>query len=232
MSRNNVSSAAPSRNTSTSTSARTPLPSTSNGASHNRRQELDAQLDALDAEIGSVDSEMAKLTTLRAQLVRQKNELMKQIEHTSSARPTTSNILANKGKAKAVGIDYSEDWDWSPDLKARMQRVFQIQDFRLVQKGSVFMFPCLCYYSDAGPSALPQCGMQLSLQIVPLHPQRHFIVQRQHGPSRHRLYHAYWFVPAAFSLVFWLILSQAAENLSPTSFLPSFQLVAPSLSHR
>jgi len=142
MSRNNVSSAAPSRNTSasTSTSARTPLPSTSNGASHNRRQELDAQLDALDAEIGSVDSEMAKLTTLRAQLVRQKNEFMKQIEHTSSARPTTSNILANKGRLKLSGSTTRRTGTGARISRLACSASFRYKTFAWSKRG-----PCSCF---------------------------------------------------------------------------------------
>ncbi|KAH7100070.1 ATP-dependent DNA helicase [Auriculariales sp. MPI-PUGE-AT-0066] len=108
------------------------------GSAYTQRQELDAQLDSLDNEIASVDAEMAKLTTLRAQLVRQKGEILKQTNSASIAKPLNNSTSAKstaKGKAKASGIDYSEDYEWTPDLRARMQRVFNIQDFRLVQKG-------------------------------------------------------------------------------------------------
>ncbi|EJD54785.1 ATP-dependent DNA helicase [Auricularia subglabra TFB-10046 SS5] len=98
------------------------------------RQELDARLDSLDAEIASVDAETAKLKTLRAKLVAEKAEVVQQLDNMRSGRKTNAPVGNGKGKSKG-GIDYNDDYEWTPDMKARMQRVFGIQDFRLCQQG-------------------------------------------------------------------------------------------------
>jgi ATP-dependent DNA helicase Q1 len=40
-----------------------------------------------------------------------------------------------KGKARQDGIDYTLEFDWSYELKARMKKVFGIDNFRLCQQG-------------------------------------------------------------------------------------------------
>lgn len=128
-----------SSSTSVASSSRVRLPT--NGASnasggstaYAARQALDARLDSLDAEIASVDAEAAKLKQLRARLVADKAEVMRQIEHARSGR----NTAAESSKGKAKGVNYNDDYEWTPDLKARMQRVFGIKDFRLCQQGCV-----------------------------------------------------------------------------------------------
>jgi len=42
-----------------------------------------------------------------------------------------------KGKAKQDSIDYTLEFDWSYELKARMKKVFGINNFWLSQPGCI-----------------------------------------------------------------------------------------------
>ncbi|KZV99558.1 ATP-dependent DNA helicase [Exidia glandulosa HHB12029] len=101
------------------------------GSAYVARQELDARLDSLDAEIASVDEEALKLKELRARLVAQKQDVQRQLENMRTGR----SAAVDNSKGKGKGIDYSDEWEWTPDLVARMKAVFGIQSFRLCQQG-------------------------------------------------------------------------------------------------
>lgn len=85
---------------------------------------------------------MAKLKELRAKLIAEKKEVVAELDGVrgSGAGQRTSNGVtasSSNKKGKGKGIDYTEDFDWAGELKARMRNVFKIQDFRLCQKGYV-----------------------------------------------------------------------------------------------
>ncbi|KAH8116052.1 ATP-dependent DNA helicase [Phellopilus nigrolimitatus] len=113
----------------------------SNGKQPNyaRRQELNGRLAGLETELKEVDEQIEQLKELRSNILLEKQGVLDEInsqslKQSSTPRPSTS----NKGKAKTVvgTIDYlKEHFEWSGELKARMQDVFGIQNFRLCQEG-------------------------------------------------------------------------------------------------
>ena len=107
-------------------------------SSHAARQELSGKLASLDAEIASVDEDINKLKAVRSTLVKERQDLLAQMQQPSTNgtfNGFTTNTNGKAGSSKPKGTDYSQDFDWSGELKARMKSVFGINDFRLCQKG-------------------------------------------------------------------------------------------------
>ncbi|KAG8812896.1 hypothetical protein FRC17_001761 [Serendipita sp. 399] len=120
-----------------------------------RRQKLDQRKRALHAEIESVDNEMAKLKQLRQELDAELRDITQELEQLKQRRLTTADLhglsrhsnvslmqkdrLQTSGSGRKsggqTGTNYFSQFDWSPELKRRMKRVFGFHDFRLCQEG-------------------------------------------------------------------------------------------------
>ncbi|KIJ15140.1 hypothetical protein PAXINDRAFT_180755 [Paxillus involutus ATCC 200175] len=104
--------------------------------SYLRKHELSARLSALESEIQGVDEQVQKLKALRQSLLAEKQEVLRQTQAISHAQPATTAAINGKGKAKTSGtIDYAMEFDWAPQLKGTMKKVFGISSFRLCQQG-------------------------------------------------------------------------------------------------
>ncbi|KAG8818854.1 hypothetical protein FRC19_010280 [Serendipita sp. 401] len=126
-----------------------------------RRQALDQRKRALHAEIQSVDSDVAKLNQLRQELDAELRDITRELEQLKQRKLTTADLhglsrqsnglyvqnerIQTKGRGRdnrrseaQPGTNYFSQFDWSPELKRRMKRVFGFQDFRLCQEGYVY----------------------------------------------------------------------------------------------
>ncbi|KIK97438.1 hypothetical protein PAXRUDRAFT_31795 [Paxillus rubicundulus Ve08.2h10] len=104
--------------------------------SYLRKHELSARLSALEYEIQGVDEQVQKLKALRQNLLAEKQDVLRQTQAISHAQPAITAAINGKGKAKASGtIDYAMEFDWAPQLKGTMKKVFGISSFRLCQQG-------------------------------------------------------------------------------------------------
>lgn len=133
-----------------SASKSTPLPSSkpkspttwnampNNDVVRERQAELRAQVDAIEAEIHGYEVD---IHTLQATIISKADDRRRALRELEQL---TLQSRGGKGKGKdkgSVGIDYaSDDFDWTPGLKACMKRVFGIDGFRLCQQGCVNSF--------------------------------------------------------------------------------------------
>lgn len=102
-----------------------------------QRQKLNSRLAALDAEIHDVEQNIDKLNVLRRDLTAQRKDLETELRN-SATNDINSSHSKGKGKDKQnvqVTINYSEQFEWSGALKARMKEIFGIPSFRLCQEG-------------------------------------------------------------------------------------------------
>lgn len=111
-------------------------PKESGQPSYVRKHEMNARLSALESEIKGVDEQIEQLKALRQNLLQEKQEIMRQNKTISNAVSTGNTTANGKGKARATGtIDYTIEFDWDPQLKGTMKKVFGITGFRLCQQG-------------------------------------------------------------------------------------------------
>lgn len=111
-------------------------PKESEQPSYLRKHEMNTRLSSLESEIKSVDEQIEQLKTLRQNLLREKQEMIRQTKTISDAQSTGSTVVSGKGKARASGtIDYTVEFDWDPQIKGTMKKVFGITSFRLCQQG-------------------------------------------------------------------------------------------------
>ena len=104
--------------------------------SYLRKHEMNTRLSALESEIKGVDEQIEQLKALRQNLLQEKQEVMRQNKMASSAQSAGNTTVNGKGKARASGtIDYTIEFDWDPQLKGTMKKVFGITNFRLCQQG-------------------------------------------------------------------------------------------------
>ena len=90
-------------------------------------------------EIREIDQEIKERVEIRSDLLRRKIEIEKQLGEVQPMRNGKNGAVDRKGKGKARQgeIDYTLEFDWSYELKARMKKVFGIDNFRLCQQGCV-----------------------------------------------------------------------------------------------
>lgn len=107
--------------------------------SYLRKQTLNGQLSKIENEIRDIDQEIKDREAIRSDLLLEKAEIEKQIRTEHLTRNGTDGATDRKGKGKArqEGINYMLEFDWSYELKARMKKVFGINNFRLCQQGCV-----------------------------------------------------------------------------------------------
>ncbi|KAG8216338.1 ATP-dependent DNA helicase [Butyriboletus roseoflavus] len=111
-------------------------PKESGQPSYLRKHEMNARLSAVDIEIKGVDEQIEQLKALRQNLLQERQEMMRENKTISNAQSTGNTTANGKGKARASGtIDYTIEFDWNPQLKSTMKKVFGIASFRLCQQG-------------------------------------------------------------------------------------------------
>ncbi|KAF8588200.1 ATP-dependent DNA helicase [Ramaria rubella] len=94
------------------------------------KQSLNAKISVIEKEISSIDAQIESLRQLREDLSSERKELLKQLQSTSH----TNLDINGKGKKTITGINYTEVFDWTDAMKARMKVVFGIDNFRLCQE--------------------------------------------------------------------------------------------------
>lgn len=119
---------------------RTAGPSTSSRPGPSRQQNgnarqgtlpADKDLHTLDQEIEDAKAQRTALDALIRTLERQREEKLQQIR-SAQAVPGRE---PSKGKNVAASIDYTDEFDWTPALRAKMKSVFGFDSFRLCQEG-------------------------------------------------------------------------------------------------
>lgn len=109
--------------------------------SYLRKQNLNGELNKIEREISDVVQNIKELRDLHSDLLQQKSKIEKQLGEVqptpNGMNGTTDRKGKGKGKAKQDSIDYTLEFDWSYELKARMKKVFGIDNFRLCQQGCV-----------------------------------------------------------------------------------------------
>lgn len=95
----------------------------------------EAELDALHLQIPEIEQELEILQALLEQKIA-RVEVLEEELLTRAAPPTHHDLKDGngKGKARAVMRDYREEFDWSPQLRLQLKKVFDISSFRLVQE--------------------------------------------------------------------------------------------------
>ncbi|KAL4258185.1 ATP-dependent DNA helicase [Pleurotus pulmonarius] len=104
-----------------------------------RRKDLQKRIAGIESEIQSYDEELRKIQDVRALRMREKGDLEDQLEALRQ-----QNIFGVGGNPQGKGkqplkdvLDYgSDDFQWVPQLKTKLQKVFGIQNFRLCQQGA------------------------------------------------------------------------------------------------
>jgi ATP-dependent DNA helicase Q1 len=106
-------------------------------SSYLRKFELKQEIASLDAEIADIRRDVMQLEEQCKLRAKDKDGLMKELRALDQRQTSAQSDASKKGKGReSYGmIDYSADFDWSPELRLKMKRVFGINDFRLCQKG-------------------------------------------------------------------------------------------------
>ncbi|KAF8600248.1 ATP-dependent DNA helicase [Ceratobasidium sp. AG-I] len=109
-----------------------------------RKNEVQGQIAALDAELNSIDADIQSLQEARRNVLLEREALQRELAatRTPQQQPSTSSSSRRTGpghSTNASGINYADPagFEWTPELKQRMRKVFNIQDFRLCQEGVV-----------------------------------------------------------------------------------------------
>lgn len=108
--------------------------------SHLQRHTLNEKIAELDAEIKGYDEEINDIKRLRVLRVQDRDALLEQLQQTRGFGAQTATVQGNGREQQAHGgIDYTAPgFDWSQGMKAKMKKVFGIDQFRLCQEGYVF----------------------------------------------------------------------------------------------
>jgi hypothetical protein len=106
-------------------------------SSYLRKFELKQEIASLDAEIADIRRDIMQLEEQSKLRAKDKDGLIKELRALDQRQTSAQSDASKKGKGRASEgtIDYSADFDWSPELRLKMKRVFGIDDFRLCQKG-------------------------------------------------------------------------------------------------
>ena len=95
-----------------------------NGSSRGFETELQNELSRVETEIYNTRAKLDSLLT-------EKNEILKDLqEHRKSVAAAEEDA-----RDREPAVNYMDDFDWTSALKTTMKRVFNINDFRLCQKG-------------------------------------------------------------------------------------------------
>ncbi|CAL1708476.1 unnamed protein product [Somion occarium] len=107
------------------------LPHSTTHISNVDERGLLSNVESLDAEIDSVQNQIKQLQSVYQKLKSQRQEITRRLEVVRSNAPT---VVKNKGKAVEKLIDYNVEFDWTPGLRAKLEKVFRIDNFRLCQE--------------------------------------------------------------------------------------------------
>ncbi|EIN09098.1 ATP-dependent DNA helicase [Punctularia strigosozonata HHB-11173 SS5] len=108
--------------------------------SFNQKHALKTEINKLDSELREIDAQIAQLKATRGTIVTQRENKLKEYEslQSDSFRPSANashNGISDAKATSSTTIDYaSSDWDWTPQLRRAMKKVFGIDDFRLCQE--------------------------------------------------------------------------------------------------
>ncbi len=97
-------------------------------------QELAEELKAIELKIRSIEDQIRECQEIRATLLSDKTDVLRKLEATHRPAPT---LVPIKGKQRDDGtrVDYNGDFDWTLALRTNLKKIFNIEDFRLCQKG-------------------------------------------------------------------------------------------------
>jgi ATP-dependent DNA helicase Q1 len=109
--------------------------SSSNGPSYIAKQRLNGELASVEAELASVNEDIDRLQALKLQLEERQQAIQRELFEHSAPRRLNGQGKTSRGKPRSGDIDYTEEFEWTPSLRATMKRVFDIQSFRLCQEG-------------------------------------------------------------------------------------------------
>ncbi|KAF8520930.1 ATP-dependent DNA helicase [Hysterangium stoloniferum] len=99
------------------------------------KQRLTADISAIEGELVSIDAEIQSLHQLRETLASERSSLLKKLN--KATEPQSEDMgggSAARGKKATSTIDYTGNFDWTSAMKARMKKIFGIDDFRFCQE--------------------------------------------------------------------------------------------------
>ncbi|KAG9090028.1 hypothetical protein FS749_000874 [Ceratobasidium sp. UAMH 11750] len=114
--------------------------------SYLRKNEIQGKLSALDAELNSLDAEIQALQEARRNVLLEREALQKELAATrlpqqvAAAPPDRRSSRKHDANAQTDNYADPKGFEWTPELKSRLRKVFKIQDFRLCQEGQVDSF--------------------------------------------------------------------------------------------
>ena len=98
------------------------------------REHLNGRIAEIDRNINGCDKKIKELQTQRALWSSERDELWRELQQL----PSQSVAATVKGKGVQTSIDYHSEsfpWPWSKELEETMKNVFNIEKFRLCQRG-------------------------------------------------------------------------------------------------
>jgi ATP-dependent DNA helicase Q1 len=105
---------------------------------HIKKSRIVGEISKLDAEHAAIQEQITQLQGASDIILKKKRELQKQLDVVTGAQYVNSvpQVKQQSGSSSRKGVDYtSSNFEWSGELKARMRKVFGIQNFRLCQEG-------------------------------------------------------------------------------------------------
>ena len=118
-----------------------PEPKSSSTTLFEHIQELEKEVACCEEEIKDLDATIRKATEARQAAQRSLDERKNELDALKlAARQGSTSITSRSASAlpqNAWRTDYSKDFEWTVVMKAKMKKVFGIDEFRLCQAGSV-----------------------------------------------------------------------------------------------
>ena len=95
-----------------------------NGSSREYAEQLQKELSHLENEIYDAQTRLQSLLAKKSHVTKKLQEHRKQVA-----------AAEEDAREREPAVNYMDDFDWTPALSASMKRIFNIDSFRLCQKG-------------------------------------------------------------------------------------------------
>lgn len=111
--------------------------SSSHEPSYVAKQRLNGEIASIDAEISSINEDIDRLVALKVSLEDRKDSVRGELARLDDAKQQINRENGSiSGKRRRENtIDYTEEFEWTESLRGTMNRVFNIENFRLCQEG-------------------------------------------------------------------------------------------------
>ena len=97
-----------------------------------RRERLNGRIAEINRDIIGCDRKIEELQTQRALWSSERDDLLRELQQLPSQSVAAATV---KGKVQSSINYHSESFEWSKELEETMKKVFNIDNFRLCQRG-------------------------------------------------------------------------------------------------